>query len=33
VGFGVTRTDTGHAFALTRPKDGAAHLVGRAVRV
>jgi len=33
VSFGVTRTDAGHAFSLTSPKDGAPHLVGRAVRV
>jgi acyl dehydratase len=37
VAFGLDRTDTpdrpGHAFALTRPKDGAPHLVGRAVAV
>jgi acyl dehydratase len=31
VAFGVVRTGPGHAFALTRPKDGAPHLVGRAV--
>ena len=33
VSFGVARTDDGHAFSLTRPKDGAPHLVGRAVAV
>jgi hypothetical protein len=30
VGFGTERTDVGHAFALTSPKDGAPHLLGRA---
>lgn len=30
VGFGHQPTDDGQAFALTRPKDGAPHLVGRA---
>jgi len=31
VGFGHEATSTGQAFALTGPKDGAPHLVGRAV--
>lgn len=30
VGFGHEPTDSGQAFALTRPQDGAPHLVGRA---
>ena len=30
VSFGVNRTDEGHAFTLTSPKDGAPHLVGAA---
>jgi acyl dehydratase len=30
VTFGVARTDEGHAFSLTSPKDGAPHLVGLA---
>lgn len=29
VTFGTERTDDGHAFALTSPKDGAPHLLGR----
>jgi len=33
VSFGVAGTADGHAFSLTRPKDGAPHLVGRAVAV
>jgi len=37
VAFGVERTDSpdsrGHAFALTRPQDGAPHLVGRATNL
>jgi acyl dehydratase len=33
VSFGVARTPDGHAFSLTRPKDGAPHVVGRAVGV
>ncbi len=32
VGFGHEAVAGGQAFALTRPKDGAPHLVGRAVR-
>jgi hypothetical protein len=31
VAFGHEQTADGHAFALTSPKDGAPHLVGRAV--
>jgi acyl dehydratase len=31
VGFGHETVDGGQAFALTRPKDGAPHLIGRAV--
>ncbi|QZY30622.1 MaoC family dehydratase [Nocardioides coralli] len=33
VAFGHESTETGQAFALTRPKDGAPHLVGRAYAV
>jgi len=33
VSFGVTRTDEGHTFSLTRPKDGAPHLVGVATGI
>jgi len=33
VAFGHEVTGDGHAFALTRPKDGAPHLVGRAAMV
>ena len=33
VAFGTERTDHGHAFALTSPKDGAPHLLGRATAV
>ena len=31
VAFGTERSTDGHAFALTSPKDGAPHLLGRAV--
>jgi hypothetical protein len=31
VSFGLSRTTDGHAFSLSRPRDGAPHLVGRAV--
>jgi len=30
VAFGVSRTSAGHGFSVTRPKDGAPHLVGSA---
>jgi hypothetical protein len=29
VAFGSTRSSDGYAFSLTRPKDGAPHLLGR----
>ncbi len=32
VAFGARRTEGGYAFSLTRPKDGAPHLLGRATR-
>lgn len=30
VAFGLNSDDAGHAFALTKPKDGSPHLIGRA---
>ncbi|WP_244927746.1 MaoC/PaaZ C-terminal domain-containing protein [Nocardioides sp. W7] len=33
VAFGSTGLDDGHAFSLSRPSDGAPHLVGRTTRV
>jgi hypothetical protein len=33
VAFGSRRTEDGYAFALTSPKSGAPHLLGRTVEV